>query len=303
MATPFYIRRIKSYRKSWSKFWTVYKTNRLGLISIPILGFLIFLAIFADQLTPFSPNEMNYNPEHPLGEAPSPEHPLGTNRRGNDILTALLYGLRVSLLVAFIAGIFTVLIGTMIGVTSAYIGGRIDIIIMRITEIILVIPALPVLLLLASTPEIGGGTTGWELTSFLFIVIFWPVSARLIRSQALSLKERTFVLSAKAAGAGNRYIIWKHIFPNVVALMVTMIITAMRQAILYEAFLAYLGFGDPLEWSLGSLLRNAQSDYAFTRGAWWHMFPPAIFIALIGLSFAFIGLTLDAIVNPRLRKR
>jgi peptide/nickel transport system permease protein len=271
------------------------------------MGFLIVLAIFADQLTPYGPNETLDNER--LAD-PSPEHPLGTNRRGNDILTALLHGLRVSLLVAFIAGIFTVLIGTMIGVASAYIGGWIDSVVMRITEIILVIPALPVLLLLASTPAIGGGTSSWELTSFLFIIIFWPVSARLIRSQALSLrsqalslKERTFVLSAKAAGASNRYIIYKHIFPNVVALMVTMIITAMRQAILYEAFLSFLGFGDPLEWSLGSLLNNAQIEIAFSRGAWWHMYPPAILIALIGVSFAFIGLALDAIVNPRFRER
>lgn len=300
MATTFYTRRMKSYWKKWSKFWTVYKSNRLGLIGILILGFLIILAAFADQLTPFGPNEIL---DIERKAEPSLEHPLGTNGRGNDILTALLYGLRVSLAVAFIAGIFTVLIGTTIGVASAYIGGWVDSIIMRITEIILVIPALPVLLLLASTPEIGGGTSGWELISVLFIIIFWPVSARLIRSQALSLKERTFVLSAKAAGAGTRYIIFKHIFPNVVALMVTMIITAMRQAILYEAFLSYLGFCDPLEWSLGSLLRNAQMEMAFTRGAWWHMFPPALFIALIGLSFAFIGLALDAIVNPRLRKR
>lgn len=300
MGTPFYTRRIKNYWKSWSKFWTVYKTNRLGVIAIPILFSLIIIAIFADQLTPYGPNETLDNER--LAE-PSPKHLLGTNRRGNDIFTALLYGLRVSLLVAFIAGIFTVLIGTMIGVASAYIGGWIDSVIMRITEIILVIPALPVLLLLASTPEIGGGTSSWELTSFLFIIIFWPVSARLIRSQALSLKERTFVLSAKAAGASTRYIIYKHIFPNVVALMVTMIITAMRQAILYEAFLSYLGFGDPLEWSLGSLLNNAQIEIAFSRGAWWHMFPPALLIALIGLSFAFIGLALDAIVNPRFRER
>jgi peptide/nickel transport system permease protein len=174
---------------------------------------------------------------------------------------------------------------------------------MRVTEIILVIPALPFLLLLASIPEISGGATSWQLTSVLIVIIYWPVSARLIRGQALVLKERTFVLSAKAAGAGNRYVIIHHILPNVLTLMVTMIITSMRQAILYEAFLSYLGFSDPLNWSLGAMLNRAQGEAAFARGAWWLIFPPAIFIALIGLSFAFIGIALDEIVNPRFRKR
>ncbi|MHA2319868.1 MAG: ABC transporter permease, partial [Candidatus Hodarchaeales archaeon] len=217
--------------------------------------------------------------------------------------TVLFFGLRISLAVAIVSGLFVVAIGTTIGVASAYIGGRVDNLIMRITEVILVLPPLPLLLLLSSIPAVGGGTTTWELTSIFFIVIFWPVSARLIRGQALSLKERTFVLSAKSAGADTRYIVFRHVLPNVFPLMVTMMITAMRQAILYEAFLSYLGFSNPLNMSLGSMLNRAQGELALTRGAWWLIFPPAIFIALIGMSFAFIGIAMDEIVNPRFRKR
>jgi peptide/nickel transport system permease protein len=309
--------------KTWNKFWTIYKTNRLGLVGITILAILIALAIFADELTPYGPpgpDEINLpesrlNPEVwtlpipftdiELGPFWNPlsDHPLGTTQVGFDVFTLLFFGLRVSLAVAFVSGIFVVLIGTIIGVSSAYIGGKVDVVIMRISEVILVIPPLPLLLLLAKVPEIGGGTTTWELTAILIVVIYWPVSARLIRGQALSLKERTFVFSAKAAGASSPYIIFRHILPNVFPLMITMMITAMRQAILFEAFLAYLGFSDPLNWSLGSMLNRAQGEAAFTRGAWWLMFPPAILIALIGISFAFIGIALDAIVNPRLRKR
>ncbi len=309
--------------KTWKKFWTVYKSNRLGVIGIVILVILIVLAITADGLTPYGPpgpDEINLQESGmdprvwtipipfttiELGPFWNPfsDHPFGTTELGFDVYTLLFFGLRVSLAVAFISGIFVVLLGTIIGVSSAYVGGKVDAVIMRISEVILVIPPLPLLLMLASVPEIGGGTTTWELTAILIVAIYWPVSARLIRGQALSLKERTFVLSAKAAGASTPYIIFKHILPNVFPLMITMMITAMRQAILFEAFLAYLGFSDPLNWSLGFILNTAQAEAAFTRGAWWLMFPPAILIALIGISFAFIGIALDAIVNPRLRKR
>lgn len=309
--------------KSWKKFWAVYKTNRLGIIGIILLATLVLLALFADDLTPYGPpgtDEINLqesmvNPETwsftipflgiKIGPIWNPfvDHPLGTTQVGFDVFTLIFFGLRISLAVAFIAGIFVILIGTTIGVASAYTGGKVDTVIMRISEVILVIPPLPLLLLLASIPEIGGGTTTWELTAILIVAIYWPVSARIIRGQALSLKERKFVLSAKAAGGSTPYIIFQHILPNVFPLMITMMITAMRQAILFEAFLAYLGFSDPLNWSLGSLLNTAQAEAAFTRGAWWLIFPPAIFIALIGISFAFIGLALDAIVNPRFRKR
>jgi peptide/nickel transport system permease protein len=284
---------------------------------------LILLAIFAEEMTPYGPpgpdeinlREAGVDPsvwtipipftDIELGPFWNPlsDHPFGTTELGFDVYTLLFFGLRVSLAVAFISGIFVVLLGTIIGVSSAYVGGKIDAIIMRISEVILVIPPLPLLLLLASVPDIGGGTTTWELTAILIVAIYWPVSARLIRGQALSLKERTFVISAKAAGASTPYIIFRHILPNVFPLMITMMITAMRQAILFEAFLAYLGFSDPLNWSLGFILNTAQSEAAFTRGAWWLMFPPAILIAMIGISFAFIGIALDAIVNPRLRKR
>jgi peptide/nickel transport system permease protein len=320
----FYTKRSLQRRwKTWKKFWSVYKTNRLGIIGIVLLVILIVLAIFAEDLTsygPPGPNEINLNASRlkpaewtltiPFFDLefgpfwnPLSDHPFGTTDLGFDVYTLLFFGLRTSLAVAFISGVFVVLLGTIIGVASAYVGGKTDAIIMRISEVILVIPPLPLLLMLASIPEIGGGTTTWELTAILIVAIYWPVSARLIRGQALSLKERTFVLSAKAAGASTPYIIFRHILPNVFPLMITMMITAMRQAILFEAFLAYLGFSDPLNWSLGFILNTAQAEAAFTRGAWWMMFPPAILIALIGISFAFIGIALDAIVNPRLRKR
>lgn len=265
-----------------------------------ILLTLVLLAIFGTNMTPYEPHQRTSS----IYSEPNSDHILGTNRLGEDVFTILLSSLRISLLVGIMAGSLTVILGTTIGVTSAYLGGRADRFIMRIADIVLVMPALPLMLVLSSIQSVVfESSMHWSIIAIVYVVVFWPVSARLIRGQALSLKERTFVTSAKAAGANNRYIIFNHLLPNVFPLMVTMIITSMRQAILYEAFLAYLGLGDPWNWSLGLMLRVAQNQAALATGAWWLIFPPAIAIALTTLSFAFIGIAFDEIVNPKLRKR
>ena len=288
----------------WGRTWKVYSRNWMGITGLIILSSLVILAILGPSITPYESHERSDDIFQPPGNG----HLLGTNRFGEDVFTILLDSLRISLLVGVIAGSLTVIVGTTIGVTSAYIGGWGDTIIMRITDVILVMPALPVMLLLASIAPLltGGGKfliPQWLIIAIVYVVVFWPVSARLIRGQALSLKQRAFITSAKSAGAKNGYIIRKHLLPNVFPLMLTMIITSMRQAILYEAFLAYLGLGDPWNWSLGMMLSVAQNQASLATGAWWMYFPPGIAIALTTLSFAFIGIAFDVIVNPRLRKR
>jgi peptide/nickel transport system permease protein len=300
MATQrFNIGNIKRRLKRVTANVKVFSRNWMGVTGLIILLIIIVLAIGGQRFTPYDPDE--YSTDNPT-QPPSSEHWLGTNRYGQDVFTVLLDSLRVSLLVGIVAGSLTVIIGTTIGVASAYIGGWVDIVIQRITDVILVMPALPLMLVLASLPFLGG-TTHWSVVAIVYVVVFWPISSRLIRGQALSLKQRAFVTSAKAAGASGRYIIFKHILPNVFPLMLTMIITSMRQAILYESFLAYLGLGDPLNWTLGQMLHIAQVHAAFASGAWWLFFPPGIMIGLITLSFAFVGIAFDEIVNPRLRER
>lgn len=282
--------------KNWGKTWKVYSKNWMGMAGLIILFGLVVIAILGPNITPYGSHDRVGGQNEP----PSSEFILGTNKFGEDMFTVLLDSLRISMLVGIVAGSLTVIIGTTVGVASAYVGGWLDNAIMRLTDVILVLPALPLMLLLASLP---GMKPHWTIIAFIYVIVFWPVSARLIRGQALSLKQRAFVISAKANGAGNAYIIRKHLLPNVFPLMLTMIITSMRQAILYEAFLAYLGLGDPWNWSLGLMLRKAQDQYAFALGYWWMIYPPAIAIAFITLSFAFIGIAFDEIVNPRLRKR
>ena len=288
-------RRVKKFGKTWK----VFKKNWMGVTGLILLVVIVILAVGGSRLTKWDPDA--YYSQDRL-QAPSRTHILGTNRYGQDVFTVLLDSLGISLLIGIVAGSLTVIVGTTIGVASAYIGGWVDNVIMRITDVILVMPALPLMLVLASLPFLFG-KVHWSVIAVVYIVVFWPVSARLIRGQALSVKERAFVTSAKSSGAGSGYIIFKHILPNVFPLMLTMIITSMRQAILYESFLSYLGLGDPLNWTLGQMLYIAQNQAAFASGAWWMFFPPGIAIGLITLSFAFIGMALDEIVNPRLRKR
>lgn len=291
---------LKRQLDQFLRTWSVFRQNKYGLIGIIILGSLILLAIIGPNLTEYDP----YKRSDDTFQKPSSTHLLGTNRFGEDILAILFESLIISLQVGILAGSVTVLLGTTIGVTSAYLGGPIDRFISRFSEIVIVIPALPLMLLLSSLQTIiYGKPMSWQLIALVYIVVFWPVSSRLIRGQVLSLREQTFITSTIASGGRDRYIIFKHLLPNVFPLMVTMIITSIRQAILYEAFLSFLGLGDPLKWSLGMMLRKAQDQVAFATGAYWLIFPPAVAIALTTLSFAFIGLAFDEIVNPRLRKR
>ena len=295
---------IKRRFAKFNRSWKVYRRNWMGVTGLILLSIIVTLAILGPSITPYESHERSDDIFQPPGNG----HLLGTNRFGEDVFTILLDSLRISLLVGVVAGSLTVILGTTIGVSSAYIGGWGDTVIMRITDVILVIPALPVMLLLASIAPLltSGGDfliPQWLIIAIVYVVVFWPVSARLIRGQALSLKQRAFITSAKSAGAKNGYIIRKHLLPNVFPLMLTMIITSMRQAILYEAFLAYLGLGDPWNWSLGMMLSVAQNQASLATGAWWMYFPPGIAIALTTLSFAFIGIAFDEIVNPRLRKR
>ncbi|KKL06342.1 hypothetical protein LCGC14_2597000, partial [marine sediment metagenome] len=281
--------------------WKVYKQNKFGVIGIVILGVLLFLAFFGSYLTPYDPYEWDLSSR---SQSPSSTHPLGTNNKGQDMLAVMFAGLKISLQMGILAGSLTVIIGTILGVSSAYLGGWPDRIIMRISEIVLIIPALPLMLLLSSIQfAVYGKPMDWKIIAFVYVAVFWPVSTRLIRGQVLTLRELTFITSAKASGATDYYIIRKHLLPNVFPLMLAMIIASMRQAILYEAFLSFLGLGDRITWSLGSMLRQAQDQFAFALNYYWLIYPPAIAIALTTLSFAFIAMALDEIVNPRLRKR
>jgi ABC-type dipeptide/oligopeptide/nickel transport system permease subunit len=252
------------------------------------------MALLAPWISPYDPTERVGRPF----ERPSGKHLLGTNDIGQDLLSEIIYGSRISLLLGFLAALVALSIGTVVGVVSGYYGGLIDSILMRIVDIVLVIPFLPLMILLAAYL----GPSFWNLI-FVLSVLIWARPARVIRAQVLSLKERGYVVAARATGGTVWHILFHHILPGVLPLSLAQLILATRSTILIEASLSFLGLGDPMSKSWGTVLYYAQARGAFLTGAWlWWILPPGLLITTAVLGFAFTGYALEETINPRLRK-
>ncbi len=223
---------------------------------------------------------------------------LGTDYTGHDVFTQLLYGARISLLVGLLSAAIGIVVGLGIGLVAGYVGKIVDEVLMRFTDMLLVIPTLPLLIILIAVLQ-GHGT----LPALILVIGFlgWMGFARVVRAQVLSLKERPFIEAAKAAGAGTGHIARRHIIPNIVGLVYVNLALAVPGAILSEAALSFLGLGDPSVLSWGRMLNLV--EISGSDSAWWWVLPPGISIALVSLSFVMIGFSLDSIFNPRLRQR
>jgi len=229
---------------------------------------------------------------------PSLKYLLGTDEVGRDMLSIIIHGGRISLLIGFLATMVAAIIGTAIGVTAGYFGGRMEEMLMRFTDILIVIPGLPFMIVLAALL----GPTFWNMIIVIGIR-GWTGSARVLRAQVLSLKEKPFIESAKAIGCSDTRIIVSHILPNVLPLIVAQNVLRIGGAILSTASLSFLGLGDPTHISWGMTLHYAFGVGALFSNFWWYLIPPGICITLVVLSFTFIGYAFDQIVNPRLRRR
>lgn len=268
-----------------------YKHNTPGLIGVGILMFLVITAVFAPYIAPYDPYTRYERTEHP-----GSEHLLGTNHVGQDILSELIYGARVSLFITLCASIAAACIGTFLGLLAGYFT-RLDFFLMRIVDLFLTIPRLPLIMIIAAfmRPSV------WNLI-VVFALFEWSITARLIRAEVLSLRNRPYVNAARMFGARDSHILWWHILPNVVPLVVVQLILVSRYILLAESGLSFLGLGDPRAKSWGMMLYDAfeyPTIYVTDLWKWW-MLPPGLCIILTILSLTFIGYALEEQVNPRL---
>jgi peptide/nickel transport system permease protein len=277
------------------KFLKQYVRSPMGVIGAAMLLLVVFVAIFAPWLAPYNPRErVDVTPDDILAP-PDAEHWLGRDDAGKDVLSLLIYGARVSLAVGFTASFLSMVIGSTVGLVAGYHGGRIGNVMMRFTDFLMVIPGLPLMLVIIAV-------MGRGLTNIILVIglLGWTYTARLVRSQVLSVKERQFILRGRSVGASHTRLMLRHILPMVLPLIIAQAVLDISVSILAESSLAFLGLGDPTLVSWGSML-NFAFERAVSRQAWWFILPPGLAIVWVSLALVLIGNTVDRIVNPRLR--
>lgn len=278
-----------------SSFWHSFKKQRMGMLGLIMLIATVLIAIFAPVLAPYDPEAPVKVTIQNIYAPPNAAHPLGTDDAGKDVLTNLIYGARVSLIVGFFTAFIALVIGGTVGIIAGFYGGQIENGLMRLTDILLVLPDLPLMIILIALL----GRSMWIIIVVLGI-LSWTSTARVVRSQTLAVKERKFVHRARAVGAGNLYIIRRHIFPMVFPLMVVNAVLVISSAIYNESILGFLGLGDPTRLSWGQMLQFAFSRGGMSAGAWWSLVPPGLAIVWVVLALTLLGNGLERVFNPRL---
>ncbi len=281
--------------EQFKEFWHTFRRKPMGILGALMIISVVFIAIFAPLIAPYDPDEkIDVDPKDLLAP-PDAEHLLGRDDAGKDVWSQLIYGARVSLTVGFVASFMAMFIGTTVGLVAGYFGGRIGNALMRIVDFLLVIPDLPLMMVLISM----WGRGLWKIILVIGL-LSWTYTARLVRSQVLSIKERQFVLRAKALGASNFRTIMRHIFPQVLPIILAESVLSISGAIIAESSLSFLGLGDPMLISWGMML-NFAFERAISRMAWWFLLPPGFAIIWISLGLVLMGSTLEEIINPRLK--
>ena len=302
-------RRIGAGAGTWDLFKRLLRRPE-GLLGAAILTVFIVLSLVPQLIV--GPLQTAVTATGGRLEPPSSGHVLGTDELGRDMLNLTVHGARISLVIGLLATVVTVAIGVVVGIVAGFVGGWIDALLMRITDFFLVIPTFVLALIL--TPIIrdlvGSGASeilGIRMTLIVIVVVIgitsWSSTARIIRSQTLSLRERAFVDRARVIGAGPGHIMRRHILPNVMNLIVANAVLTFAGAVLTETTLSFVGLGDPFQPSWGQLLEAARSSGAPGLGAWWYFVPPGLSIVLVVLAFTLVGSALDDLLNPRRGRR
>ncbi len=268
-------------------------SNKKALVGLTLLVLIILIAIFAPFLSEYSPTRRVGRPH----QAPSWDHWLGTTRLGHDVFTRLIHGARVSLAVGFGAGLLITVVGTVLGILAGYKGGWVDEVINFFTNMVLVVPNLPLLLVLAAFI----GQASPLVIAIILGCTSWAWGVRVTRAETLSIRQRDYVKSAEMLGEPSWRIMVFEIFPNLFSIVGINFIGSVIFAVIAEATLGFLGLGDPNSVSWGIMLFNAQNASALSVGAWWDLLSPCFALALLGLSLALLNFAIDEVANPRLR--
>ncbi len=284
------MKHIKRFFTGMLKF---YRGNPAGIIGSSIVALIVVACLSAPVLTENGPNKRVARGHQP----PSAELVFGSTRAGKDVYSQVLHGGRTSLMVAFSAATVTTIIALSVGVTSGYFGGRIDETIMAVTNVMLVFPQLPLLIILAAFL----GQVGPMVIAMILGLTSWPWGARVMRSQTLAIRKKEFITAAEVMGESKWRIIAVEIIPNLISLVAGMFVGTSLYAIGAQAGLEFLGLGDPTVVSWGTMLYWAQSSAAFFVGAWWDFVVPGTVIALMGGGLALINISIDQVSNPKLR--
>jgi len=267
------------------------KERPSAILGVIIVAFFIFVAIFGYAIAPYSPTEQS----GPVYAPPSSQHWLGTDDSGVDVLSELLAGGRTSMIVGFAAAFVAMIVGGGIGLLAGYAGGKTDGGLMRVTDYFLVIPDLVLMIVIV---------TVFGPSMFLVIMVIglllWTSTARIVRSQVKSIRERVYVRRARSLGASHSRIVFQHVLPQVAPLLIATTVLAIAYAIFDESALAFLGVGVPgVSW--GNMLEHAFERTAMTQGAWWAFVPPGLAIGFVVIGCYLMGQAIEDALNPRLR--
>jgi peptide/nickel transport system permease protein len=269
------------------------RSSKKAIVGLLIMAVFVAWSIFPGRIAPYSPYYEGFPPS--LG--PSKLHWLGTTHYGQDIYSQLVWGARPSLVIALVAGLFATVLSVMLGVSAAYLGGFSDDVISLFTDVFLVIPTFPLVIVIAAYAQ---SQSDWVLIAVL-VITGWSYGARQLRSQTLSLRHRDFLESARVRGERRSYVIVNEILPTMTSLIVANFLGAALYAVLTAAGLQFIGLGDSSRISWGTMLYWAQNNEALQTGQYWWATAPGLCIAAVGAAFALLNYAFDEISNPALR--
>ena len=267
--------------------------NKKALVGLGLLAFVVFVSLFPGLIAPGDPHAAKFDPN--LGSVPG--HPLGTTQIGEDVFTQLVYGTRLTLIITVVVGLFTTVLSVIVGLAAAYLGGNADRVLSLLTDVFLIIPTLPLLIVLSAYLS-GSGTVA---IIGVLTVTGWAFGARQLRAQGLSMRNRDFLEAARARGEGTTYIIVMEILPNMLSLVVATFLNSSVYTVATAAGLQFLGLGNSNDITWGTMLHFAQQNGALWSGNVLWALAPGAAVAVLGTAFALLNYAFDELTNPALR--